>query len=241
MAEPDDLLTQAEAIWRSAERNYRDSLLQVGRLLHEFIVEQLRCGDGVKKRQRLKAGFTREVAIKKCAAQLGIPTVKVMAMIRIAMTADLLGQDGFGAMGWTHLHYLAAFVERVKLNKKGESTPLSATESWRIKPEYDGTAQDVFRRVREEKLSQRQTFQLIGDTIKWPRRPINSKRIAIVEQHAGARDLLESISKVSSPRDLAEILFEAIETADDPKAVAAHLQRLLAELPVKKKKVSMAY
>lgn len=109
-ATAESLLTKAAALYKRAEMDYRDNLLSVGRLLHEFVFTSLRATDG---RWRQHRPVTREGLMAEAAKKLDVRLHRVTELIIPAMTVDLLsGKGGYGNLGIRSLLRFGVLIHR---------------------------------------------------------------------------------------------------------------------------------
>jgi hypothetical protein len=96
------LLDSAVALWSASRLRHRDALLEVGRLLHEYVLARLREGDGLNEADRYTARAVRKVAVEDAGAALGVTRQRVNALISVSQAvACLLGPDAIGRGGCT--------------------------------------------------------------------------------------------------------------------------------------------
>jgi hypothetical protein len=237
---PDELLERARQLFHSAEAAYRDSLLQVGRILHEFVLAYLHESDGgVSKRTRRQAIFT-------IMGRLGVSHNKVNYLISAAMVVELLSEGGdIGGLGWNPIARFSRFIQRNRIGQDAyqmrKNGLLPSAEEWVVKPKFDGAAQDLFRRAVRENLT---TAAARAFVLQLDGRTDNGRearsRVRMTRERQEALDVLRSMATAGNPRDVAEVIFEAVKESEDPRILAAHLQQLVNAMPKKQKRLAFA-
>ncbi len=247
-----ELLSRAVRIWSAAELSRRDASLEVGRLLHAFVIAYLCEGDELLEARRIQEGRTRHKAVCEAAEQLCMDFIKVNWLIATAMAADLLSDKGqLGIIGWGSIKRFVRFVRRqtgtssrngADTLRLGRDVPLSSSEEWEIRPQFVESAPAFFQRAVAEKWTNLQTRQRVMDlggriehASRSPRprlsatSPPPGKNGFPVVTNAQALAALKSAVKVGSPQDVAELLFEVVSRAEDPAAVVNHLQQMVRD------------
>jgi hypothetical protein len=247
--ELDELLEQAAGVFLRVGKQYRDALLETGRLLHEYILRGLVRGEALDHRGRQREGLLRKGLIQKAAARLGISPTRVVFLVWAAMAVDLLGGGEAGPLPHGSIIRLGAFVERCRgvtskdADKPG-APPYSDAERWRVRPGYEESGPALFRRAVAENFDQatarREAGRLfrkncgrpLGSKKTGPPRGNGHKRGTPASGQRVALAALKARAAVGSPADVAELLWEVIRDAPDPLAVVNRL-RVLAMAPRK--------
>ncbi len=220
-----DFLARAKAVYSASIVNYRDALLETGRLLHEYVLAYLSEGGGACRDSRATMGITREKAVARAAAEFGVKPLRIRNLIIVSMTVSLIGRDvDLGSLGHNALRYFGYFVRRGYVGRTGLDA--TSVEEWFIREGFEEKAQALLRRAVAEGFTQDKTriecVRIFGGrkTAK-PRRSIKTKKP--FEQLACA-------ASKAAPRDVAEACVELVEKAEEPEAVVAHLRTMLTDL-----------
>lgn len=242
MGDPNELLAKARLLYRRSEADYRDSLLECGRLLHQFVLSFLTSKAHLPNDRRTSLGYTRPGAISVAAKAIGIAAEEICKLIGVAMAADLLGPD-CGGMGYAAVRRFYCFVRRRSFST-GKSVgrpgcPVELAETWEVKPDYDGPAQKLFREAAESGVGWREAREralaLYDNSTGKGRR----RRPFSVPQKTSWEDVLRSASRAGSG-DVAAMCRELIEAAEDPAAVALHLQATIEKYRSQKRQCQPA-
>jgi hypothetical protein len=239
---PENLLERAAELYRSGCAGHRDAMLEVGRLLHAYVLAVLAEGDGVPARERYARGLVRDKAVKAAAARLGGDVQAVSRCLCTAMAAELLSAAGnVGSLSWDSLRLFTPFVRRRGTSKAQpgrKGVPASRAEEWEVRPAFGTQARRVFAeavaggwgpwRVREETLRVRAAAGPIrGGTGAYPRRPTLRQQTAV--------DTLRRSAAAAAQGDLVEMLVSLAEKAADPVAVAEQVLERLEERRARKR------
>jgi hypothetical protein len=237
-ATADELLKEARAAYLRGETNYRDAMLEAGRLLQRFVHAWLRRGDEMKTWERQKQRVFRQEAVKEAAGMFAVERWVILRLLATAAVADLLGAGGLGGLGYMAITAFRGFVKRKTVGTDGRKdgnaeVKASDFETWEIKPGLEGAARSLFRRAVAENWSQARVWQEVikSGAGKTSQRGQASAAARLQRQSegrpvAGPRQLREQ-ARAASPGDVAEMCLDLIRAAEDPWAVA---QRLTPEL-----------
>lgn len=244
-AKAESLLTKAAALYKRAEMDYRDNLLSVGRLLHEFVFTSLRATDG---RWRQHRPVTREGLMAEAAKKLDVRLHRVTELIIPAMTVDLLsGKGGYGNLGIRSLLRFGVLIHRPQ--RGTETTQASLYETWEIKPEYNESGPALFRRAVAECWSMERVEQEIEKTlgrevVRRPRvkachepKPALRSRADDMDEEDHLFPTMEGILGAlarASPGDVANQCLKIVLANEDPWQVAQRLIVELQKIPRKK-------
>lgn len=228
-----DLLEQAKALYLSGVAAYRDALLDVGRLLHQFVLARLEEGDGLSEESRFKARLTRRAVVETAATALGVNRQRVNNLIVTAMAADLLGGGIVGDMGIQAIYRFRVYVRRrhglrgVDAGRRN-GPPVSDMERWEIKPGFEKKAKAEFERAVTQGYTQLDA-KMAADksgaakpTMSRRKNPFRS------DERATAVETVRKSAKQASPGDVADLCMEIIGATADPRATALALQARLA-------------
>ncbi len=237
----DELLEAAKVAMYQGRQKYRDSRLEVGRLLHRYTLEFLRAVDHLPEHKRLAEGTTRPEAMKRAADALQTNTGQINRFISVAMAVDLLGGgEGAGMMGYGALILFTRFVRRKSRTTRKEipgrnGVPASAVEEWEIKAAFSPKAERLFQDAVRLNMTYEQIRPAVLKLYTGPHAPRECKhrrRAAPGEQ--SATDTLKTCAAIASPGDVVEMCMDLVEASADPYVVA---QKLITELGrVKKRK-----
>lgn len=242
--EASSLLEAASLAYQRANTTYRASLLEVGRLLHEFILAFLKDGDGMDHRERQKAGCTREKAVEVAAESFGVTCVRINEIVAITQAANLLGKDGLGALAFWSILRFKSLIRRkgIMPDATGRWRGIaSSAEEWEIKPAFAESGPALFRLAVAENWG----YQRIRDEVHGLRH--NRKELRPARRRAAAQkkgrseivtvDELVRLTSCGSPGDVAERCIAIVEKSEDPAAVALRLRVMLQKYLPKKSAV----
>jgi hypothetical protein len=243
----ESLLAEADKLYRQASGQYRDGIICVGRLLHEFVIAYLIEGDSLPNHRRHKAKITRKTGVRLAAERLGVKPDRVHHLILIAMSADLLSDGGnVGNLAAETIYRFRVFICRVGFgDAKGLSSTvreISRCETWEVKPEFHDVAKKMFRRAVVEgwgQIKATDEIKKVFGSRPNPRRRSNNYRAVKVADTDRADDIdeedhnfptmegvLGSLAK-ASPGDVSNECLKIVLASEEPWQVA---QRLIAEL-----------
>lgn len=227
MSDASELLERARAAYLQGQANYRDALLETGRLLHEYILARLREGDGFGKDKRLALGLCRQKVVDAAGDALGVSSARVHRLLVAAQVVTLLGGGEPGGLGYITVCRFQVLIRRYrgtsqdKANRPG-GHPLSAEETWAIKPGLEEKAPALFRRAVAEGWSQDRALLEVARLFRAPTKAWRRER-----RHRQALEQLQAAARHAASGDVAEMCLDLLRAAEDPWAVA---QRLLPEL-----------
>jgi hypothetical protein len=239
--ELDAILEEVANAYHGSNTQYRDTMLRAGRLLHNFVLGYLQQADGMEERSRIANRFSRAEALKIAAARLSCTTVDVNRFLAVAMTAELLSDNGdVGKLTFAGIAFFWRFVHR-KTGKRGQTgsfpgrqeIPISFLEKWEIKPEFRDKAVALFRHavatsMKTEEIRSAALLLYTGPTArKCHRRKIDLKQPAILT--------LAGCAKVASPGDVAEMCLQLIEASENPWAVSQRLMVMVQRFKKERK------
>jgi AraC-like DNA-binding protein len=226
MNDPAALLVRAKAALKRAHGDYRAALLECGRHLHAWIDATLR--QELTPHQRQVHGVFREVLIRKAAEEVGIKPARADQLIVTAMVAELLADSQIGDLWHVTVYCFRPFIRR----RQGRYALPSEKETWDLRRGFEQTGPALFRRAVAENwntgIARREVHRLFQSSGGDSRKPRYS-----VLRRKKVRQALEQIqhtSKVAAPGDVAEMCFAVVQSAEEPKAVAALLIGKLNQL-----------
>jgi hypothetical protein len=154
----DELLDMARDAYRQGCANYRDALLESGRLLHEFVLCFLQTGTEMTEWNRTNAGITRCNALKIAAEKLKVTPARVNNLIATWAVGDLLGEGDLGDLGIAAIYRFKVFIRRGRghRGKKGkgrvivgrkDGPPVTELERYEVKPRFAESAKALFQQA----------------------------------------------------------------------------------------------
>ncbi len=219
----DELLQQAKAAYQRSTMIYRDTLLETGRLLHEFVLTGLREGDGLSEPKRLDARITRGNLLLRAAEELRITRIRVQEFIAAAMIVELLGDRiNLEFLGFISIIQFRSFVRRVNGGGMDQKHPSSLAETWHIRNGYEVSAKELFRRAVTNgfttAVARVECDRLAKVAPQFKRRISSLKKNS--KQHL---EQLARVAHIASPGDVADMCMSLVTKSDDPWAVAQRL------------------
>lgn len=166
-----DLLTRAVELWTSTRRQYRDGLLEVGQLLHEFILSRLIEGDGKNEAQRALIGSCRRRAVRDAAVTLSTSVYRINELVRVAAVVDLLSDGDCGGLSYSAIREFQRVIRRVgkgketRRNLRDSTWESSSRETWEVWPELAKEAPDLFRRSVDGKWKTNNIVDALNEMI----------------------------------------------------------------------------
>lgn len=230
MPTSETILKQLHEQYHSNILDYRDRMLECGRLIHQYILAYLAEADGTTSNERFRLGISRRQAVVNVREALGANGDSPSRILRVAMVVDLFARP-LGNIGLKGIEAFAVFVHRCvdgrkQKGKRPTMTP-SQSERWEIRAEFAEAAISLFDQAVAEQWDfhkcRRQVTQLLGDRVRsssHQRRQVTKRRASIIEELHGS-------VKAAAPGDVAEMIVELVERAESPPAVATRLMVLL--------------
>lgn len=227
-----ELLEQARAEYVQAAAGYRDTLLSVGRRLHDYLLAWLAQAPVSPEAHFVQHRFTREEGVRQAAKSLRCSGERINSLIVAAMALELLG-DGSPLGNIAH-HSITIFrVFLVRENQgTGDDRPQSyaAYETWLLRPESAEKARSIFRRMVAEQWSVKRVHKEIDF-----QRATRPRRLP-VPQKTNQFQLVAASMKHASPGDVAASCLALLQSAGDPAAVAVRLRVMLEQYLPKPKR-----
>ncbi len=237
----DGILANIVSAWNDENGRHRDKLLDVGRMLMEFIRARLAEGDGLTEWSRRAQGISRRAATKWAATRMGTTRARVNALIRTAAVVDVLGggRCNLGRVSHSTLHALHVCVERGARAKamdsavRAGSVPISEVDAWSVRADCPW-ALELFQRAVKDAMTEKQLYQVLCER---GRARVKEDR-AVAEKSAQANSPVRTkegprvagASALASPPDLAEMICGMVRNSRDPEAVKALLMKALPEV-----------
>jgi hypothetical protein len=254
MSTANELLAKAKAVFQKGRANYRDALLEVGGLLHEFILARLKSGDQLGADRRRRAKIVRRLIVKEAAESLAVSYKKIHHLIWATQIARLLGRGGLGELGHAAIGNFRRLIRRCSVGRRNYGKGrISEAESFRVRAGFEESGVALFQQAVAENWGQKRAAEEVaaflkaaglpsargrpkGTPDKKPRRPSSGKNYNPTGGQQNAPDR-RSAAALASPGDVAEMCLELVQASADPWAVA---QRLMGEL-AKIKRPKAAY
>lgn len=230
----EEMLEGIERAWLTSRANYRDSMLRIGRLLHEYILQGLQEGDQLGEDQRIEQGISRRRLVERAEERLKAPRGKVNELVCAAMGVELLwGDKPLEGMSYSCLRYLYLVIERGRLTKevvhrrKGEvreGTRLpSDRERWQVRKGMEKEARQIFRTAIREAWTSDRFRQALVELRKGHGYEGKTCWNQIKEP---ALDWM-GVARTADPKDLVEMLLQIIRNSRHPERVTSILRRAL--------------
>jgi hypothetical protein len=233
-----EILERAKAAYHAAERNYRDALLETGRLLHEYVLERLREAAGMREWTRLQHGLSRRKCIEDAAKKLKTTPKRINSLIGTAQVPLLLGITDLGGISHVALYRFKCFLRRLTGGRQAymgrtPDLPVANAETWEVRPEFKERAASLLRQAIAENWIEVRTRgaakDLFAEFTSKLRRPQMPK-------WQGPVETVQKSMKKASPGDVAQTCMRLVEAAEDPAAVALRLRIALEKYLPKKRK-----
>lgn len=227
MDRKEELLTQAKLLYCRGESDYRDKRLELGRVIHEYVLECLQENEQLNEANRIRIGITRARIIKKLAEELSCKPAEVRDLICIAMTAWLLGNGELGKMSLKILRLFICFIERISC----KGSPISSRETWWLKEPFAEKSKVLFLESIENTNYENvraAVLRLYSGPAARPR----SHRRGRTSEEKSALAVIKCGMKRASPGDVAQTCLELVEANEEPWIAA---QRVIAQLQQIKK------
>jgi hypothetical protein len=226
-----ELLDRAKAAYGTGVNQYREAMLETGRLLHEYVLVSLARADGLTVGQRARKGVTRKAIVQTAADSLGVCPIRVNHLISAAMVVRLLAGGGTaGNLAWAAVRFFQVFLTRTRgvITPDGRKVPpekASSYETWQVRKGFEKSAPALFRRAADENWTQR---RVLDECRALSRRGLGlSKREALKPVAPSVLDAMRRSASRASPGDVANACLDVVRASEDPWQVA---QRLIAEL-----------
>jgi hypothetical protein len=221
----DTLLDNATAVWANDRSSHRERQLEVGSILHEFVLARLREGYTRKPDTRTLRGD----AVSCAADRLGINVWRINTLIQVWHVVQLLAEGvDLSNLSWASLRLFRMGVCRLAYDRHDRNPDPTHREVW-VRSEYAGPLTRLLHLAAEEGMHHRDVAncvrQLTGKALaKDSYSPKNDKRARKPTEES----YLFACASVANPRDLAELITEAVSRSTDPALVTSIL---LSRLP----------
>lgn len=238
------LLDKVEQIYRAAVSNYRDEMLRVGQLLHDYILASAEEAGPLSFKGRLKVGACREFWTKAAATRLGASPDWINKAIRASAAVSLvLGDDpDLGSISYATVRVMGAVVVRPSGHIQrdpnyladGEIT-FAEKETWEFHPALgEAKAKALYTRCIREGWGRNKASDEVRELSRKRGRTKKSGDVLSVSDCGKLPSIfgIQEIARKASPRDLAEIILSLIDASQDAQAVErAILSGLKTERP----------
>lgn len=234
MSPADELLERIDTLWAQTRTQYRDRMLRIGKMLHEYVLLRLKEGDLLGCVERARKGITRSCIVETLASRLNTGAPKINEVIRAAMGVELLSKDGnIGDLSYSCFRYLYLIIERKYIPREqihrrvGNVTPgaipPSSREQWRIRPGMEQKARALFAKAVEGSWKASKFLEEFR-SLRHP-----EKRKCYDWASFGSSDHFDWLraARESSPRDVAEMITKMIEQSKSPDMVTRILLNVL--------------
>lgn len=235
-----ELLEKAQATYYHGSRAYRDTLLETGRLLHEFVVARLREGDGVSPKKRIEAGITHEGCIKEAVRALKANTERIRKYIGTSQVVSLLSEGGeVGSLSFESLAHFRVLIKRncgindsIKSPGCNSAAPVSEASKWIIRKEVIDVAASLFQKAVKEGWNRQKAYDETRQAVSRSNDGrLNPRKLNFGNRVIPDRLLVQPTAPVelakASPKDAAEALFKVVEKSPVSWQVAQHLMDML--------------
>ena len=208
------ILDKAAQVWVASRTDYRDAMLRVGRLLHEYVLA------------RLNEGARRMHATREVAERLKIRVLQVNMLMCAEKAVELLGAGDAGELPWSGIKEFRITVQRDR-EKRGRRDRSPGQESWVVVvPE----AAELFRRAASEGWDVLKIRHAVRTICGKQTKDYSAPHGYQGKAGAGPASDLLIVAKVGTARDLTDLLLQAARSANDPLAVVELLRAGLPEL-----------
>lgn len=232
------LLAGVKQVYRRVDGAYRDGMVRVGELLHEFVLAYLRQGDGRCDSYRSQQGISRRMAIQMAATALVVRPKLVRDWIAISQVKQLLAPEGqLGSLSYAALRGCRPLVMRCILERRhgtkamsGSSAwVVSARETWLVKPPEQATRQ-LFQQI----LTENWGYVQIKEALRQTGTPVAQRpRAARMEMTPRNLPNLGQLAQEATTRDLLDMIVSMVQASRKPadlaKAVIGRLSLLSAK------------
>ncbi len=243
-----EILRQASALYRVADADYRNTLLDVGRRLHDYVLAYLREADGLSAREAEKR--TRQQATANCAEALGTDDTRVCRLIVAHQVKELLADGGnVGQLSFTTILRFGRLIRR-RVSHRGDpvrpgrdGVSRAVNEIWEVNPQFGQRAVDHFREAVRRGLNGSAVRAFLAELeFRRDRRYRSARKIvsSVAEGWSlGSKPStddnrpplrlaqVEKLARVASPRDVAEAIWEALENMPNARSIVAHLTNMV--------------
>lgn len=240
-----DLLQKFARLCREGERNYRDTLLEAGRVAQQHVlarhVPHTATRSDKYRRPRYKNGAARSAAIDELAMAAGHTYKHVLRLVRTAAAADLLGE--VGDLSWA------------VLREFGSAAVRDMHERWLLKPATAQAMLALYQEAARERLAAATVRHRVA-VIRGRREPTGQKGAhtastpdgpwedaAEPKAAAGGRPRkytagasqtaappLKAMAEAGTPRDVADMCVELVRASKKPEVVALAVVKELERL-----------
>lgn len=222
----DSLLDRACALWGASRIASRDARLAVGKLLNDYAAANLAAADGMNEADRRAAGLSRTGLIALAARRLGLGEGKVRELMHVEGAVAALSDGGeVGGASWSTLRALRVLVAHppgeISRTRGGGGLTAAQKAGWVAGGD---AARPLFRRAISEGWASDEVrshlARLAGAAGPPPRGPR--------EGPAPGMDLF-SLARNGTPRDVADLALQLVNSSADPGAVGRLVRAGLSE------------
>lgn len=229
-----EILLRAQRTWSLSRIESRDTKLEVGKLLHSYLLERLREADTLTHTERIESRCTRQLAVIEAAKALSISRYWVNDLIRVSLVPLLLSNNGdMGHLSYGTIRSFCPLIEPkegTKIRPGNEHT----REEWVVREPVD-----LHRSLFQRAVTEQWTVDVVRKKVS-ESKPIN--RIVNKGSHVvGYTNMADSTitnnpvatlkSSIShaTPKDAIDTLLPIIQASSDPIAVAERLLEIVRQ------------
>jgi hypothetical protein len=226
-----ETLEKMSELWRSTGTNYREGMLEVGRMIHLFILQRLEEGDQMGEDKRRKLGITRELCLMTVTQRLGCDRHKTNSLLSTAMAVDLLsGGCPLGEVAYSTVREFKSLVKRVNTGQKRRrkkeqgNRNSSGIEDWDVNPLYKDWARRLFKKAVKEEWGCKKTRRVIQEKTEGMSPKAHRKETKEIEGEFF--DPMHAMRN-ASVQDAAEMIVTMIRYSQDPGTLKCLLKTKL--------------
>lgn len=185
------LLDEAASLYTTTRLGYRDSMLRVGELLHQYLLESLNAGN-----------LSRETATANACAALDVTRGKVNELVRISQTVKLLGEPG--NLSYSALRAFRCYVHR----RRGKKLVGPQREVWQVRQGAHSKAKAFYSEAVTGNFTSKQVLARVRVS---KRRKPKTKNVDLN---------LRVAVRLGTSRDAASLILQLVQEAKEPAVVA---------------------
>lgn len=242
-----DILSQIKLLWGNTRAKYRDGMIELGRLIVQYIRSRFRDAVTMNESERVKAGITRYAILKRVMSELGLSNTKVNEIIRTGAAADLLTDGNYGTLSYSSFRTMRVLIyrsnkgkqlRRVKIRhnegytERGPTIEPDQVEIWEIKTAVKDVAKPFVLRAISEGWTDKQLRENIKRLCSRQKfihnlnKHYHSSELQLVKSNHDADTLNEQIGDLTDD-ELIDRLYSLVLIADDPDRILEALKRRL--------------
>lgn len=150
-----NILESARQLYNLAIGNYRDHLLKVGHLIHDYVVAVLTETSQYSHSHPKRVGRNRNTALKTMAETLGCDDAKVRTMLCTSMAVALFNPKNapLKDVRYTNLAQFRLLIHRRREGKSGMDVTPIEQEQWFIKPDLHEQGSKLFQMAVDGRIT----------------------------------------------------------------------------------------